>query len=161
MGFASHVFPTHSVCPLLSSFREDVLTSSVSFLDDQSVKALEPGGSFTMGFVNQSLYTGDIDYQNIPDGQESYWILPLTGNLQSLTPQRNSKKLTCFSQVCLSKAVTFPFPPAPTLSPPSTPELPWSEDPLPPFRLCSPKFQAQHQQPATTKDTSHILVILR
>jgi cathepsin D len=32
-----------------------------------------------MGFVNNSLYTGDIDFQNIPSGQVSYWILPLTG----------------------------------------------------------------------------------
>ncbi|EPQ56668.1 aspartic peptidase A1 [Gloeophyllum trabeum ATCC 11539] len=48
------------------------------FVDDSQAQTLEPGGSFTMGFVNQSLYTGDIDFQNIPSGSESYWILPLT-----------------------------------------------------------------------------------
>ena len=31
-----------------------------------------------MGFINTSLYTGNIDFQNIPNGQESYWILPMT-----------------------------------------------------------------------------------
>ncbi|KZT25130.1 acid protease [Neolentinus lepideus HHB14362 ss-1] len=48
------------------------------FVDDNNAQTLEPGGSFTMGFVNESLYTGDIDFQSIPSGQESYWILPLT-----------------------------------------------------------------------------------
>jgi hypothetical protein len=47
--------------------------------DNPQAQALEPGGSFTMGFLNNSLYTGDIDFQNIPSGQESYWILPMTG----------------------------------------------------------------------------------
>jgi hypothetical protein len=56
--------------------------------DDQAVK-LEAGGSFTMGFMNSSLYTGDIDFQDIPSGQESYWILPVTG----VTVQGNSVTL--------------------------------------------------------------------
>lgn len=41
------------------------------------------------GFVNQSLYTGNIDYQNIPGGQGSYWIQQLT----ALTVQGNSVTL--------------------------------------------------------------------
>ncbi|KDQ50723.1 hypothetical protein JAAARDRAFT_41815 [Jaapia argillacea MUCL 33604] len=53
------------------------------FVNDNSAKTLEPGGTFTMGAVNNSLYTGEIDFQNIPSGQVSYWILPLT----SLTVQ--------------------------------------------------------------------------
>jgi len=56
------------------------------FLDAQNAQTLEAGGSFNMGFVNQSLYTGEIDYQNIPSGQESWWILPMTG----MTVQGNS-----------------------------------------------------------------------
>jgi cathepsin D len=48
------------------------------FLDDGQANSLEPGGSFTMGFVNTSLYTGNIDFQPIPSGQEGYWILPIT-----------------------------------------------------------------------------------
>lgn len=50
---------------------------------------MEAGGSFTMGFTNSSLYTGDIDFQNIPSGQESYWILPMTG----MTVNNNSVTL--------------------------------------------------------------------
>ncbi|KAI0316925.1 aspartic peptidase domain-containing protein [Amylostereum chailletii] len=40
--------------------------------------ALEPGGTFTLGAVNNSLFTGDIDFQDIPQGQVRFWTLPLT-----------------------------------------------------------------------------------
>ncbi|KAG6374739.1 aspartic peptidase domain-containing protein [Boletus reticuloceps] len=47
------------------------------FIDDSNAQFLEPGGSFTMGFLNSSLYTGSIDYQDLvtPLG---FWTLPLT-----------------------------------------------------------------------------------
>lgn len=56
------------------------------YLDDPSAQVLEPGGSFTMGALDASLYTGSIDYLNIPAGTQSYWILPLT----AMTVQGNS-----------------------------------------------------------------------
>ncbi|KAL6299535.1 aspartic peptidase domain-containing protein [Sparassis latifolia] len=40
---------------------------------------LEPGGTFTLGGVDSSLYTGDIDYQDIPSGETGYWMQQLTG----------------------------------------------------------------------------------
>ncbi|KAI9067956.1 acid protease [Trametes sanguinea] len=49
------------------------------FNDVNNAQALEPGGTFNLGAVNSSLFTGDIDYQNIPDGQEGYWIQQLAG----------------------------------------------------------------------------------
>ncbi|KAG1817061.1 aspartic peptidase domain-containing protein [Suillus subaureus] len=55
------------------------------FVNGSNVNDVEPGGSFTMGFVNSSLYTGTIDYQAIPT-TPSYWILPMT----SLTVQGSS-----------------------------------------------------------------------
>ncbi|KAG8854472.1 hypothetical protein FRB96_007534 [Tulasnella sp. 330] len=39
---------------------------------------LQYGGSLDLGFTNSSLYTGAIDYIDIPDGQESFWLIPLT-----------------------------------------------------------------------------------
>lgn len=42
--------------------------------NDTNVKNLEPGGTFTIGATNASLFTGDIDYQEIPSGQVGYWI---------------------------------------------------------------------------------------
>jgi len=48
------------------------------FQDVSGAKQEEPGGVFTMGTTNTSLYTGDIDYIDIPSGAVSYWTLPLT-----------------------------------------------------------------------------------
>ncbi len=42
------------------------------FVDVQNAPALEPGGAFNLGAVNTSLYTGVMDYQLIPEGQEGY-----------------------------------------------------------------------------------------
>ncbi|KAF8142067.1 aspartic peptidase domain-containing protein [Boletus edulis] len=50
---------------------------------------LEPGGSFTMGYVNESLYSGNIDYRNIPNGQASYWVQEIV----SMTVQGKSISL--------------------------------------------------------------------
>ncbi|KAG1732509.1 aspartic peptidase domain-containing protein [Suillus lakei] len=55
------------------------------FINGTSVNTEEPGGSFTMGFINSSLYTGTIDYQALP-ATPSYWTLPM----KSLTVQGNS-----------------------------------------------------------------------
>ena len=49
------------------------------FINVNGARSEEPGGEFMMGGTNPDLYTGDIDYVNIPSGQESYWLLPLTG----------------------------------------------------------------------------------
>ncbi|KAI0369096.1 acid protease [Pilatotrama ljubarskyi] len=49
------------------------------YANASNVQNLEPGGTFTLGAVNSTLYTGDIDYQDIPDGQEGYWIQQLSG----------------------------------------------------------------------------------
>ncbi|KAH9829970.1 aspartic peptidase domain-containing protein [Rhodofomes roseus] len=46
--------------------------------NDTKVTALEPGGTFTLGATNQSLYTGQIDFQNIPTGEVGYWIQQIT-----------------------------------------------------------------------------------
>jgi len=50
---------------------------------------LEPGGTFNIGTTNTSLYTGDIDYQDIPNGQVGYWLQQLS----ALTVQGTSVSL--------------------------------------------------------------------
>ncbi|KAJ7155447.1 aspartic peptidase domain-containing protein [Mycena crocata] len=60
------------------------------FLNQSRSQDLEAGGSFTMGFVNSTLYTGDIEYIDMPTSANSYWILPLTG----ITVQGNSVAVT-------------------------------------------------------------------
>ncbi|EMD38776.1 hypothetical protein CERSUDRAFT_47764 [Gelatoporia subvermispora B] len=42
-----------------------------------NVNEEEPGGTFTLGAVNNSLFTGDIDYQDVPS--VGYWTQELTG----------------------------------------------------------------------------------
>ncbi|OBZ66794.1 Pepsin A [Grifola frondosa] len=49
------------------------------YIDDANAKALEPGGTFTLGAVNTTLYTGTIDYQDIPNNQEGYWLQEISG----------------------------------------------------------------------------------
>lgn len=49
------------------------------FVNHSGTRAVEPGGSFSLGAVNLSLYTGEIDYQSIPDGAVGYWVIPVAG----------------------------------------------------------------------------------
>ena len=50
------------------------------FLDDQLAQAEEPGGVLTLGGTNSSLYQGDIEFINFPQGvAPSFWLLSLTG----------------------------------------------------------------------------------
>ncbi|KAJ7588116.1 aspartic peptidase A1 [Mycena floridula] len=60
------------------------------YIDDEQAQELEPGGSFTMGFLNSSFYTGDVDYNSIPDGKTSYW----TQTISSITVQGSSITLS-------------------------------------------------------------------
>jgi len=51
------------------------------FHNSSSAGQAEPGGVFTMGTTNSSLYTGQIDYQSlksVDSSSPSYWSLPLT-----------------------------------------------------------------------------------
>ncbi|GBE86151.1 Aspartic protease [Sparassis crispa] len=49
------------------------------FGNDTNARQLEPGGTFTLGGVDSSLFTGNIDYQDIPSGEIGYWIQELSG----------------------------------------------------------------------------------
>ena len=55
------------------------------FVDVAEAQANEPGGTFSLGAVNTSLFTGDIDYQDIPGGRGTYWIQELTGMTSTFT----------------------------------------------------------------------------
>ncbi|TRM65376.1 aspartic peptidase domain-containing protein [Schizophyllum amplum] len=58
------------------------------FSNDSQVQSLEYGGSVSMGFTNDTLYTGDIEYTDVV-GSQSYWLVEMTG----LTAQGNSVSL--------------------------------------------------------------------
>lgn len=59
------------------------------YTNDSNAQTLEPGGVLNMGYTNSSLYTGSIEYIDIP-GTPSYWYLPL----DSLTVQGSSVTIT-------------------------------------------------------------------
>ncbi|KAG9309507.1 aspartic peptidase A1 [Chiua virens] len=61
----------------------------------------EPGGEISFGYANTSLYTGSIDYINIP-GTPSYWYLPL----QSLTVQGSSISITSGTTAAIDTGTT-------------------------------------------------------
>lgn len=44
---------------------------------NQNVNRLQPGGSFSLGVADTSLFTGDIDYQDIPDTTSGFWLQQL------------------------------------------------------------------------------------
>lgn len=69
---------------------DSVLTCCARFINDTSADVLAPGGTFTMGAVNSSLYTGEIDYVNIPSGKESYWLIPVESELKHISPRISS-----------------------------------------------------------------------
>lgn len=50
------------------------------FINVSDVGVEEPGGVFTLGGTNSSLFTGDIDFVDIPpvDAAAGVWSLPIT-----------------------------------------------------------------------------------
>ena len=61
-------------CALAKRFAEDF---SGCLTIRSRAEALEPGGSFTLGGLNTSLYTGDIDYQSLSQSN-LYWTITLS-----------------------------------------------------------------------------------
>ncbi|KAG2071567.1 acid protease [Suillus decipiens] len=71
------------------------------YKNDTTAQELEPGGVLTMGYTNSSLYTGSIDYIDIP-GTPSYWYIPLT----TLTVQGNSISITSGTTAAIDTGTT-------------------------------------------------------
>ncbi|KAG2364170.1 aspartic peptidase domain-containing protein [Suillus spraguei] len=71
------------------------------YKNDTTAQELEPGGVLTMGYTNSSLYTGSIDYIDIP-GTPSYWYIPLT----TLTVQGNSISIASGTTAAIDTGTT-------------------------------------------------------
>jgi cathepsin D len=49
------------------------------FVNDNDAKAEEPGGVLTLGGRNTSLFTGDVQFLNMPSGvTPSFWLLEMS-----------------------------------------------------------------------------------
>jgi len=57
--------------PVMSFFLTD-------FANDPNAQQEEFGGAFTMGFTNSTLFTGNIDFQDIPSNDQTFWQIPLS-----------------------------------------------------------------------------------
>ncbi|KAK0475555.1 aspartyl protease [Armillaria novae-zelandiae] len=65
---------------------------------ETNVQPEESGGVFTLGGTNSSLFTGDIEFLNMPVSTPSFWLL----ELQALTVQGKSVALTTSGTTALS-----------------------------------------------------------
>lgn len=45
---------------------------------EQNVQVEEPGGTFTLGGTNSSLFIGDIEFLDMPGQTPSFWLLSMT-----------------------------------------------------------------------------------
>lgn len=60
------------------------------FLNDNNARAEEPGGVLTLGGTNSSLFTGDIQFLDMPSGvSQSFWLLQMS----SVTVQGKNVKI--------------------------------------------------------------------
>ncbi|KAK0225389.1 aspartyl protease [Armillaria fumosa] len=74
---------------------------------ETNVQPEESGGVFTLGGTNSSLFTGDIEFVNMPVSTPSFWLLELQGKLplirvSALTVQGKSVALTTSGTTALS-----------------------------------------------------------
>lgn len=68
-----------SVCLSLVTHASFVSLSS-RLINDPNAQDEAPGGTFTIGGTNSTLFQGDIDFVNLPSNvQPSFWLLPVTG----------------------------------------------------------------------------------
>jgi len=60
------------------------------FRDDPTASEEEPGGVFTLGGTNSSLFTGDIEFLNMPVRTPSFWLLSLSCALIPINKQQRA-----------------------------------------------------------------------
>lgn len=73
------------------------------FKDDSSAQVDEPGGVFTLGGTNSTLFTGDIEFLAMPSGTPTYWILAMS----AITVQGQSVQIMTGTNVFFDTSTTF------------------------------------------------------
>lgn len=65
------------------------------FVNDSAVHVIESGGTFTLGATNESLYTGEIDYYDVPSDAVAYWTIPMNSESNSdIMPAASARRST-------------------------------------------------------------------
>ena len=80
------------------------------FVNDtnQNAAAVQPGGSFSIGATDSSLFTGDIDYQDIPDVNSGFWLQSLNGEDRFVVSWYIRFSTTSIAMTVNGKAITVP-----------------------------------------------------
>ncbi|ORY88600.1 aspartic peptidase domain-containing protein [Leucosporidium creatinivorum] len=77
------------------------------FVNVTTASAVEPGGLLTFGYLNTTLFQGEINYVDIPDGLESYWVVQLEGvSLYRMSNATNSTTTTTSSSSASSTTLS-------------------------------------------------------
>ena len=51
------------------------------FVNVTEAEDSEPGGIFTLGSLSNSSFEGNLTFTEVPEGSESYWVIPMDGIL--------------------------------------------------------------------------------
>ena len=97
MGLAFQSIASTQALPFWQALVNDNMFTSpqmsfwlTRFLNNNDAQAAEPGGVLTLGGSNTTLYTGDIEFLDMPNSDTpSYWLLQLssTCNLVSFSQE--------------------------------------------------------------------------
>jgi cathepsin D len=90
MGLAFSAIASTRSTPFWQALGSQLSASEMAFYltrfkDDSNAKDEEPGGVFTLGGTNSSLFTGDIEFLNMPSGTPTFWLLTMSGQCHRKT----------------------------------------------------------------------------
>lgn len=88
MGLAFQGLASTKAVPFWQALLKNNLLSSpemsfwlTRFVNDNNAKAEEPGGTLTLGGTNSSLFTGDIQFLDMPSGvTQTFWLLEMSSS---------------------------------------------------------------------------------
>lgn len=95
MGLAFSAIASTRSTPFWQGLGSQLSASEMAFYltrfnDDSNAKDEEPGGVFTLGGTNSTLFTGDIEFINMPSGTPTFWLLTMS----AITVQGQSVQIT-------------------------------------------------------------------
>jgi cathepsin D len=90
MGLAFSAIADNRSTPFWQALGSQLAVSEMAFYltrfnGDSSANEEEPGGVFTLGGTNSTLFTGDIEFLNMPSGTPTFWLLTMSGQCHRKT----------------------------------------------------------------------------
>ena len=90
MGLAFSSVASTGSTPFWEALGSQLSASEMAFYltrfnDDSNATVEEPGGVFTLGGTNSTLFTGDIEFLAMPSGGLTYWLLNMSGKCRRKT----------------------------------------------------------------------------